>query len=206
MKLFSDELKIAPEELETDEPFQDYGVDSIILAQLLQQMNQALKEDLDPSVLYEHPTIDAFAEWLVSIDPSVKFEKVHVNFMGFAGRDLQDEVTTGMLIGRVLKREQALNTAIFNYIHRQRATIANAEDVRSIFLVNGVTAEEFDKTKKSFAVKNMLRKNNKTIDEFRRFVSGVPNFIVNDKYQATFTRDMTPDDMVDLIVYLSELK
>ncbi|WP_146738071.1 acyl carrier protein, partial [Bacillus tropicus] len=63
---FSDELKIAPEELETDEPFQDYGVDSIILAQLLQQMNQALKEDLDPSVLYEHPTIDAFAEWLVS--------------------------------------------------------------------------------------------------------------------------------------------
>ena len=34
VKLFSDELKIAPEELETDEPFQDYGVDSIILAQL----------------------------------------------------------------------------------------------------------------------------------------------------------------------------
>ncbi|MFH6681427.1 SDR family NAD(P)-dependent oxidoreductase [Bacillus amyloliquefaciens] len=66
VKLFSDELKIAPDELETDEPFQDYGVDSIILAQLLQQMNQALKEDLDPSVLYEHPTIDAFAEWLVS--------------------------------------------------------------------------------------------------------------------------------------------
>ncbi|MET1218279.1 MAG: thiol:disulfide interchange protein DsbA/DsbL [Glaciecola sp.] len=146
------------------------------------------------------------AQMKKKLDPSVKFEKVHVNFMGFAGRDLQDEVTTGMLIGRVLKREQALNTAIFNYIHRQRATIANAEDVRSIFLVNGVTAEEFDKTKKSFAVKNMLRKNNKTIDEFRRFVSGVPNFIVNDKYQATFTRDMTPDDMVDLIVYLSELK
>uniref|UniRef100_UPI00404A4FE7 SDR family NAD(P)-dependent oxidoreductase n=1 Tax=Bacillus sp. YBsi01 TaxID=3139388 RepID=UPI00404A4FE7 len=66
VKLFSDELKIAPDELETDEPFQDYGVDSIILAQLLQQMNQALKKDLDPSVLYEHPTIDAFAEWLVS--------------------------------------------------------------------------------------------------------------------------------------------
>lgn len=140
------------------------------------------------------------------LDANVTFEKVHVNFMGFAGRELQDEVTRGMLIGRVLKNEQALNTAIFNYIHRQRATIASADDVRSIFLVNGVSAEEFDKTAKSFAVKNMLRKNNKTIDEFRRFVSGVPNFIVNDKYQATFTRDMTPDDMVDLIVYLSEMK
>ncbi|MCC9020865.1 SDR family NAD(P)-dependent oxidoreductase [Bacillus nakamurai] len=75
VKLFSDELKIAPDELETDEPFQDYGVDSIILAQLLQQMNQALKEDLDPSVLYEHPTIDAFAAWLVSNQQPVFTER-----------------------------------------------------------------------------------------------------------------------------------
>ncbi|WP_269389415.1 SDR family NAD(P)-dependent oxidoreductase [Bacillus amyloliquefaciens] len=79
VKLFSDELKIAPEELETDEPFQDYGVDSIILAQLLQQMNQALKEDLDPSVLYEHPTIDAFAEWLVSNGQPLFTEKKESN-------------------------------------------------------------------------------------------------------------------------------
>jgi thiol:disulfide interchange protein DsbA len=52
----------------------------------------------------------------------------------------------------------------------------------------------------------MLKKNNKAISEYRRFVSGVPNFIVNGKYQAQFTRDMTADDMVDLIVFLSEMK
>ncbi|WP_032729405.1 acyl carrier protein, partial [Bacillus subtilis] len=30
--LFSDELKIAAGDFETDEPFQEYGIDSIILA------------------------------------------------------------------------------------------------------------------------------------------------------------------------------
>jgi thiol:disulfide interchange protein DsbA len=125
--------------------------------------------------------------------------------MGFAGRDLQDDVTRAMLLGRALKREQELNTAIFNYIHRQRAAITNRADLRSIFAVNGVDGSEFDKKISSFTITSMLRKNNKTIEEYRRFVSGVPNFIVNGKYQATFTRNMTPDDMIDLIVFLSEL-
>lgn len=50
-----------------------------------------------------------------------------------------------------------------------------------------------------------MKKKNKAINEYRRFVNDVPNFIVNGKYQAQFTRDMTPDDMVDLIVFLSEM-
>lgn len=139
------------------------------------------------------------------LDDDVAFTKVHVNFMGFAGRDLQDDVTRAMLMGRAMKREKELNTAIFNYIHRQRAAITNRDDLRSIYAVNGVDGAEFDKKISSFTLTSMLRKNNKTIDEYRRFVSGVPNFIVNGKYQATFTRNMTPDDMIDLIVFLSEL-
>ena len=31
------------------------------------------------------------------LDPSVTFEKVHVNFMGFAGKDLQDDVNSALL-------------------------------------------------------------------------------------------------------------
>lgn len=64
--LFSDELKIAAEDFETDEPFQEYGIDSIILAQLVQQMNQTLNGDIDPSILFEYPTIESFANWLIS--------------------------------------------------------------------------------------------------------------------------------------------
>jgi thiol:disulfide interchange protein DsbA len=140
------------------------------------------------------------------LDPSVTFEKVHVNFMGFAGKDLQDDVTKAMMIGQALKKSEQVNAAIFNYIHRQRGKITSSDDVRSILSVNGIDPAEYDKLNKSFAVNSMLKKNNKAISEYRRFVSGVPNFIVNGKYQAQFTRDMTADDMVDLIVFLSEMK
>jgi thiol:disulfide interchange protein DsbA len=141
-----------------------------------------------------------------NLDPSVKFDKVHVNFMGFAGQDLQDDVTKAMMIGRALDKSEQVNLAIFNFIHRQRGKITNANDVRTILVDNGIDAAQFDKMNKSFAVNSMLKKNNKAIEQFRRHVSGVPNFIVNGKFQAQFTRDMTPDDMVDLIVFLSTMK
>ncbi|WAT23108.1 SDR family NAD(P)-dependent oxidoreductase [Bacillus halotolerans] len=75
--IFSDELKIGAEDLETDEPFQEYGVDSIILAQLLQQINQKLKGDIDPSILFEYPTIESFAKWLISEYKSALPDAVH---------------------------------------------------------------------------------------------------------------------------------
>ncbi|MBT2575230.1 amino acid adenylation domain-containing protein [Bacillus sp. ISL-51] len=64
-ELFSQELRIDQDQLETDVLFQDYGVDSIILAQLLQRINRSLEASLDPSILYEYPTIQSFAVWLI---------------------------------------------------------------------------------------------------------------------------------------------
>ena len=133
----------------------------------------------------------------------VKFTKVHVNFMRFTGPDIQDDATRAMVIARLLKQEDKLNQAIFNYIHQQRATITGIDDLRSLFIVNGVEAERFDKLAKSFGINSMVKKNNKDIATYREFVSGVPNFIVNGKYQAKFTRDMTSDDVVELITWLS---
>ncbi|WP_446476152.1 amino acid adenylation domain-containing protein [Bacillus velezensis] len=65
IELFSEELRIDQDQLETDVLFQDYGVDSIILAQLLQRINRNLSASLDPSILYEYPTIQSFANWLL---------------------------------------------------------------------------------------------------------------------------------------------
>ena len=52
----------------------------------------------------------------------------------------------------------------------------------------------------------MVKKNQQAIDANRAYLTGVPSFIVNGKYQPTFTAEMTFDDIADLIVYLSELK
>ena len=140
------------------------------------------------------------------MDSNTKFNKVHVNFMRFAGPDVQDAATKAMLIGRAMKQEEAMNAAIFNYIHKQRATITNLNDLRNIFVVNGADGEAFDKLASSFGVNSMVKKNQQAIDANRAYLTGVPSFIINGKYQPTFTAEMTFDDIADLIVYLSELK
>ena len=136
----------------------------------------------------------------------VPLTKVHVNFMGSSTAKTQDEATRGLMIARALKREKPLVSAIFKYIHKQRARITSIDDIKNIFAVNNVDKAEFDKLAKSFGVNSMVQKNNKIIQKYRKNVSGVPTFIVNGKFKAVFTRDMTPDDMIDLINWLTKQK
>ncbi len=67
--LVSEQLQIDPARLEIDAPLQDYGVDSIMLVQLLRPVGELIGDTLDPSLLFEHPTIDAFARWLAGAHP-----------------------------------------------------------------------------------------------------------------------------------------
>ena len=99
------------------------------------------------------------------LDPNVEFKKVHVNFMGFAGPDTQNAATRAMMIARAMKQDEKIIAAIFDYIHKQRGVIANLNDLRNIFIANGLEGAEFDKMAKSFAVNSMFQKNNKTIEQ-----------------------------------------
>ena len=134
----------------------------------------------------------------------VKFTKIQVNFMQSAGPEVQDDATKAMIIARAMKKEDVLNAAIFNYIHKQRSTVTGLKDLRSVFIINGVEAEEFDKMAKSFSVKSLVNKNNREIETYREYLNGVPNFIVNGKYQAKFSRDMTADQIVNLVIWLTK--
>jgi polyketide synthase PksL len=64
--VFSRELKIAAEKLRLDTPFQDYGVDSIMLTQMMRPLNQWADAPLEPSLLFEHSTIRALSDWLLT--------------------------------------------------------------------------------------------------------------------------------------------
>jgi thiol:disulfide interchange protein DsbA len=124
--------------------------------------------------------------------------------MKFAGPDVQEAATKAMIIARAMKKETELNGAIFNYIHEQRSTVTGLKDLRSVFVINGVEPDKFDKLAKSFSVKSLFNKNNKEITKFRENLTGVPNFIVNGKYQATFTKDMSKEDIANLILWLTK--
>jgi thiol:disulfide interchange protein DsbA len=136
----------------------------------------------------------------------VEFKKVHVNFMGVTSSDVQDDATKAMMVAKSLQKSDALNQAIFKYIHVSGSSITGLQDLKNIFVINGIGSDEFDKMIASFGVNSMLKMNNKLIQQYREHINSVPNFIVNGKYQATFTRDMVKDEMVDLIVFLSNKK
>ncbi|MCW8090526.1 thiol:disulfide interchange protein DsbA/DsbL [Alteromonas sp. ASW11-130] len=156
-----------------------------------------------PACYSFEPLVDQIKQ---KLPEDVKFTKVHVNFMGFTSSDIQDDATRAMMIAQAVKQEEKLNAAIFAYIHKQRATVSGLKDLKNIFVVNGVDKAEFDKLANSFGVNSMLKKNNQQVDVYREYLKGVPTFIINGKYRPVFTRDMTADDIVDLIVWLSSKK
>ena len=54
------------------------------------------------------------------LDKNVEFKKVHVNFMGFTGPDVQNAATRAMMVARNLNRETELNGAVFQ-VHTRTA-------------------------------------------------------------------------------------
>ncbi|MDO6692943.1 thiol:disulfide interchange protein DsbA/DsbL [Aliiglaciecola sp. 3_MG-2023] len=140
----------------------------------------------------------------LKIDKDVTFKKVHVNFMRFTSPQVQDAATKALLIGRTMDKEEEMNSAIFSYIHLQRQLITGIPELRNIFLAKGIDSDEFDKMESSFQINNLLKQNNQTIETYREHLSGVPNFIVNGKYQAQVVEGMTRDDIAELVVWLSK--
>ncbi|MBZ5521036.1 MAG: SDR family NAD(P)-dependent oxidoreductase [Acidobacteriia bacterium] len=58
-------LKLDPSRLDLEASLLDYGVDSVMLVQLARPIGEAVGAVLDPSILFEYPTVKAFAQWLV---------------------------------------------------------------------------------------------------------------------------------------------
>lgn len=146
------------------------------------------------------------AQFKKNLPENAKFEKTHVNFMGFNSRETQEQATKAMLIARALKEELKFNTALFNYIHKQRGNITNLEDLKRLYVLNGGEEAKFDKMASSFMVNSLIKRHDKTLNDFRPHVNSVPTFIVNDKFKVKFTNDMTVDDMIALVNWLTTQK
>ena len=62
--IISDELHIARTGIDTAESLEAYGVDSIVMAQLVKRIEGALGISLNPGAILENPTIDALAAYI----------------------------------------------------------------------------------------------------------------------------------------------
>lgn len=63
----ADLLEIDPEEIDTAVPFDRYGLDSSAAVGLTGDLEDWLGIEIDPTLLYDYPTIDSLAKYLAAI-------------------------------------------------------------------------------------------------------------------------------------------
>ncbi len=63
-EIFTSELGIALDKLDEEKNFGDYGVDSILIAELVKKIEGVLKAKIEPSVLLEYPTLKGLGGYI----------------------------------------------------------------------------------------------------------------------------------------------
>lgn len=95
---------------------------------------------------------------------------------------------------------ETIHPALFAEIHDRRSRINTEEKLRALFLNNGVKAEDFDKTFKSFAV--AVKVNNARLMTQRYAITGVPTLIVNGKFSTSASIAGGNPNMIKVINHL----
>lgn len=104
-----------------------------------------------------------------------KLVQYHVDFLGRQSENL----TRAWALAMALGAEDKVKTALFEAA--QKDAFKSMDDIRAVFLANGITAEQFDGGINSFAVNGLVNKQKQAAEAFK--VRGVPAFFINDQYQ-----------------------
>lgn len=140
------------------------------------------------------PVMNALEE---HVKGKADFQKVPVSFMGGnMGKPMSKAYATMVSLGV----DDKLVPFMFSRIHDQRNPPRNEEELRQIFLDNGVSAEDFDGTYNSFAIDSMVRRFDKSFEDAG--LTGVPAIIVNNKYYVDASKIKTTDEYFELIDFL----
>ena len=60
-------LKMAPDDVDTAVAFDRYGMDSVVAVELTGELEQRMGKKLEPTLLYDYPTIDALSAYLATV-------------------------------------------------------------------------------------------------------------------------------------------
>ncbi|CAM4452892.1 thiol:disulfide interchange protein DsbA/DsbL [Vibrio agarivorans] len=139
------------------------------------------------------------AQLKAQLPEGVKLNKNHVSFMGGAMGPSMSKAYATML---ALKVEDKMAPIIFNRIHNLNQAPRNDEELRQIFLDEGIDAKKYDSTFNGFAVDSMVRRFDKQFQDSG--LRGVPAVIVNNRYLVEASSISSVDEYFELVNYLLE--
>jgi len=105
---------------------------------------------------------------------------------------------TAQALGKI----DEMHTAIFREIHLEGHTLTTESEIQSFFARFGVSAEEFQKTFRSFAVESQLKRAKELTERYQ--VRSVPLLIVDGKYSTDAPGIKSLNDMVAVASELVE--
>ncbi|GLQ71924.1 thiol:disulfide interchange protein [Vibrio sp. vnigr-6D03] len=132
---------------------------------------------------------------------NAKLVKVHVSFMGGNMGVPMSKAYAAMV---ALKAEDKMVPVMFNRIHNLQKAPKNEEELRQIFLDEGIDAKAFDSAYKGFAVDSMVRRFDKQFQNSG--LRGVPAIVVNNKYLVQAPSIKSMDEYFELVNFLLKLK
>lgn len=132
-----------------------------------------------------------------------KLVQYHVNFLGRQSENL----TRAWALAMALGAEDKVKTALFEAA--QKDAFKSMDDIRALFIANGISAEQFDSGINSFAVNGLVNKQVQLAEDFQ--IRGVPAFFVNGQYEINldgFSDASSTNDFIqryiDAVVFLSK--
>ncbi|MBD1559182.1 thiol:disulfide interchange protein DsbA/DsbL [Vibrio sp. S9_S30] len=132
---------------------------------------------------------------------NAKLVKVPVSFMGGEMGVPMSKAYAAMV---TLKAEDKMVPVMFSRIHNLKKPPKNEEELRQIFLDEGIDAKAFDSAYKGFAVDSMVRRFDKQFKDSG--LRGVPAIVVNNKYLVQAPSIKSMDEYIELVNFLLKLK
>lgn len=142
----------------------------------------------------------------IKLPGDVAFIKSHID--GMPGRDvvIEQGLSKALLTAKLLNIEDKITAAIFNYIQVHKASFSNDNDIKNIFLLQGIDGQRFEEVFNSFSVKTGVKKMNKATETLRQQgITSVPTAIVNGKYKVETGAIESQQQYIELVLYLLTL-
>ena len=134
--------------------------------------------------------------WKKTLADDVSFERLPAQFNRNWQLHAQLFYTT-----EALGVQEQLHSQIFDAIHVKHLRLLSPEEQRDFVVSNSnVSAEDFDKTYRSFGVSSRMKQADKRVRSF--LISGVPTLVINGKYVVDASSAGSQEAMLEVADYL----
>ncbi|MGL5390878.1 MAG: thiol:disulfide interchange protein DsbA/DsbL [Shewanella sp.] len=129
----------------------------------------------------------------------IAFNQAHVDFIG---KEMGVEMSRAFAIAHQLNVADKVEPALFSALHDKKQHFTNRNDIRALFIANGVDAKAFDAAAESFMVQAQMAKMKRDTENAK--LTGVPALVVNGKYRVETGAIKSYDELLAIAYYLAK--